>query len=1642
MRNFYRDPYYDDFDGNKNYHRLLFKPGYPVQSRELNLIQSTLKNQIKEFADHVFQSGSIVSNAQIGSNGHYYLILDKVLTRKYESMVIEGVNSKARAVIIHYAESSEQLFHLIKTDNGFEPGEEVLILHNDIVVDQANVINSGIDLLFSISDGVIYFRGSFINITNDFVPIGGSDDIKIGLYIIETRVTSHEDPLLKDPDFSVSTHGADRHQITAKLVKYPAEYRVGDNFILLAKRINGQMEYYKTDSEYAAIKSVFERRMYEQVGSFTLSPFRLTSLRNYLREDESDESGVFTSGGDLDDIYIAISGGLSYVKGKRIFRRAEQTLKIKRPNNGTRIDLIQIDSDGKIYNKKGIINSGVPPRQDTMSMPIYEIHFPEDSGRDLSVIRARYIDNRRYTMKDIGHIENRIKNVEYYTALGLLEKSAADMAIKDVNGLDRFKNGFIADNFNNWQAADLLSPEFRASVDFDVRELRPEFKAFNFPLRLDSRHSSNYIISDNGMATLPYQHEVFQENPYATKDVSINHYLQFVRRGQLTLTPNVDTWADDTIRPSVVHSVDFADPYGSFGDGLDLFGRHWGEWTELNRTLVHSDMAPSAGDNSGHYEQGMIVTEERTGVDRSLETRNRDYDFIDTITDVSLIPFMRGIDIEFHATGLKKNTNVYAFFEEAGIPTPVSEFCRQVNHPLGNHCRCDPLRSDENGELIGVFSVPAGRFFVGQKRFYITDDLSGSSDTDIETTFAEAVFFAGGLDITRQDYTLNVTTPKIVEEELREERDRDLPPRATTTTQAPVTTPPVTRPPATTWPPVTRPPATTWPPVTRPPVTQPPDEVVTTLPPAVTTTTQPPGIVTTLPPAVTTTTQPPENVSCEISVRAIVRWSTTGGWDHRLGVTERRWIDGASTWVAVSSTPVSASGTRRVGGIAHPVGERKFTISMNTPNGRVSCEASMTYATHGVDPIAQNFIVDDDCFISGLEVYFKQLDRDSDSIWIEVRDTVNGYPGSNVLARKDYQVDDLLNMDLESEDASKPFFIEFDSPIFLESNTEYSFIVGGHSPETRIWVSELGQTLVDNPNKILESPPTWFSSFRSVNSSTWNAYQNQAIKYRLHRASFNNEQPMILNFNRSNRADYVNLQNNPIEMKRNVKDVRIHVKNHGFTEGDFVKLDLFRDVMHEVEVNGDNIPFPGLTIQSATGKGVIRDFIQDDETFRLFINNIEGHFEGFQRVLFSYKPENIYDELLKDQAEKFYSNVVTFSGRFTSDAFTNRYDNNLINSVSVDEFTKLVEVKYSDSIDSFVIEVDATPTRSGFYGGSGIYIHGMNKKYELLNISGEYIAHNIAEEWKFRGLYHGSDTSLFAQENYMPAPEMNITIARDTYLERPFKLAAHYNEEKNTVTSFNLNGQFNSSTRLLSPVVNLSSFSAVIVSNRIQYHDRIINNEGSGGVYDFRRSEIVSQPIIPPPLIENPEPEDPIQIFSYNLISQGLNKIFRQGNKILHWGRSPIRQIHNFMPSYPELRYTFSVREPRIIDNYSVNIDDQVFSYVTKDVYLRNKAFDLVIYFDVFKDQYSNFDVFIKYLPEHSEENMINLPWLQLSNVQKVDSNDIGDRIEYELYASEHIEDWNPDEEPFIGFKVKITGRGKNSAVPPTFRSFRAIAIT
>jgi hypothetical protein len=85
-------PYYDDFDSTKNFYRILFKPGVPVQARELTQIQSILQDQIKKFANHIFVDGTRASKEDpsavtITKDKHRSLKLSTLNTANIDSYV-------------------------------------------------------------------------------------------------------------------------------------------------------------------------------------------------------------------------------------------------------------------------------------------------------------------------------------------------------------------------------------------------------------------------------------------------------------------------------------------------------------------------------------------------------------------------------------------------------------------------------------------------------------------------------------------------------------------------------------------------------------------------------------------------------------------------------------------------------------------------------------------------------------------------------------------------------------------------------------------------------------------------------------------------------------------------------------------------------------------------------------------------------------------------------------------------------------------------------------------------------------------------------------------------------------------------------------------------------------------------------------------------------------------------------------------------------------------------------------------------------------------------------------------------------------------------------------------------------------------
>ena len=91
-----QNPYFDDFDEDKNFHQVLYKPSLPVQARELSTQQSILRNQVKSFGDHIFKNGSKVTGGDLVLNLDYEYVK---LQPQYNSVDINVEGFAGKTVV-------------------------------------------------------------------------------------------------------------------------------------------------------------------------------------------------------------------------------------------------------------------------------------------------------------------------------------------------------------------------------------------------------------------------------------------------------------------------------------------------------------------------------------------------------------------------------------------------------------------------------------------------------------------------------------------------------------------------------------------------------------------------------------------------------------------------------------------------------------------------------------------------------------------------------------------------------------------------------------------------------------------------------------------------------------------------------------------------------------------------------------------------------------------------------------------------------------------------------------------------------------------------------------------------------------------------------------------------------------------------------------------------------------------------------------------------------------------------------------------------------------------------------------------------------------------------------------------------------
>jgi hypothetical protein len=313
--------------------------------------------------------------------------------------------------------------------------------------------------------------------------------------------------------------------------------------------------------------------MFELRNAMDFRPYKTATAASTQATSTGNISAATVNPATTTSMYVPTGGLRTSIPGSNMYIDYSYYL--------ARRDLIAVDTNGNfiLYKGKPDINPISPIAPDNVMPLVKALIKPYPSlsetyarqlGNQTYGCTAKNIANRRYTMKDIGTIKNRVDNLDYYNALTLLEKTATDLNITDAaTGLDRFKNGFFVDGFVDHSLGDTRNDDYRCSIDPKENCIRPFHEADSVKYQYQSTGSSGVQLTGS-LVTRPYTETVLlsQKNISTRRNIEYSVY-RFV--GRMTFRPETDIWHDQkTVDKKITYGDDLPNPI--------LLSTEWTSW--------------------------------------------------------------------------------------------------------------------------------------------------------------------------------------------------------------------------------------------------------------------------------------------------------------------------------------------------------------------------------------------------------------------------------------------------------------------------------------------------------------------------------------------------------------------------------------------------------------------------------------------------------------------------------------------------------------------------------------------------------------------------------------------------------------------------------------------------------------------------------------------------------------------------------------------------------------------------------------------------------------------------------------------------------------------------------------------------------
>ena len=752
-----------------------------------------------------------------------------------------------------------------------------------------------------------------------------------------------------------------------------------------------------------------------------------------------------------------------------------------------RIDRIYVRKDGTFQVKYGV-PSEKPEKPISVedALEIATVTLPPYLF-DTSQASVQFLEHKRYRMVDIKQLENRIKNLEYYTALSTLESSTANLFVADSSGLNRFKSGFFVDNFSSLNSQE-SGLSFENSIDPKNKELRPKHYTTSIDLiqgpvegidpLIDfsvEPPEGNNIRKTGDLITLDYAEVEWLKQSFATRTENVTPFVISFWRGKISLTPSTDTWVDTVRLDAKIINVE-----GNYAQTMSIaqqqFGVDpqtgyaptvWGSWEtnwtgkEIIETFQNRRLVETSGrrTTTSVFRDTLLETKEtgiqsRTGTTTFITEQFDRTSIGDRIVSRDLIQYLRSRNIEFVAKNVKPSTQLYAFFD--GVD--VTKYCTP--------------KLLEISMISGVFEV--GETIFGSIQ---TTGLNATviRDSEPRITFrvAQSNHKEGPYNNPTSTYSLNPYTNQTLASVY-----------SSTSTILNVDT-------------------------------------------------------------FSLSTKYQGEFEGWVQSRMILVGKNSGA---RATITNVRLVSDAYTSLIgsfyvpnpnISINPRFENGSKifvltnssiNNKNLASTISEETFTSSgivetsqeniISTRNARFEQKenfqenpvtrtsglqlASSTLVstnTTWVDPLAQSFLVEEESgiFLTKCDVFFKTKDDTDIPVFLQIRTMQGGYPTQTIIPFSEIVLNpEQVNL---SNDGTVATSFVFKSPVYLEGGKEYSIVVGSNSSKYNIFISRVGEIdLLTQSN--ISNQPYLGSLFKSQNASTWEPSQWEDLKFTLYRADF------------------------------------------------------------------------------------------------------------------------------------------------------------------------------------------------------------------------------------------------------------------------------------------------------------------------------------------------------------------------------------------------------------------------------------------------------------------------------------------------------------------------------------------------------------